>query len=41
MKSSRYFDSLDSMEKKAIRGLQHPWQQTFIIRFYELLEEYN
>ena len=41
MKSSRYFNSLDSMEKKAIRELQHPWQRNFIIRFYELLEEYN
>lgn len=29
------------MERKAIRELQHPWQQNFIIRFYELLEEYN
>ncbi len=41
MKSLHYFDTLDSMEKKIIRGLQHPWQQTFIVRFYELLEEYN
>lgn len=41
MKSSRYFNSLDSMEKKTIMELQHPWQQTFIVRFYELLEEYT
>ena len=41
MKLPRYFDSLDSMEKKAIKELQHPWQQNFIVHFYELLEEYN
>lgn len=41
MKSLRYFETLDSMEKKIIRGLQHPWQQNFIVHFYELLEEYN
>lgn len=41
MQNSRYEDGLDSEEKKLIGKLSTPWQRTFLLRFYGLLEKYK